>query len=84
MYVVSETESDRRVGRDWFETVTSDASNRSSVPLVWKAVQRLWHWFDVEIKEEDYDDGLPIGKRRAWWDEVVSMLIEIEGYIALY
>lgn len=82
--MVAENEVDRRAGREWFETVTSDSNNRSSVPPVWEAVKRMWTWFDTEFKEEDYDDELPIGKRHAWWEDVVEMLVENEGEIALY
>lgn len=84
MCMVSETEVDRAVGKEWFETVTGDASNRSSVPPVWGAVKRMWDWLDQDFREKEYDDSLPIGDRHAWWEEVTTMLIETEGEIALY
>lgn len=82
--MASETETARQVGREWFETVTSDSSNRSSVPPVWRAVKRLWNWYDKDFKEGEYDDDMPIGKWQAWWEETIEMLIETEGYIASY
>ncbi|KAK5453478.1 hypothetical protein LTS15_006663 [Exophiala xenobiotica] len=82
--MVATSESDRRVGREWFEVVTSDSSNRSSVPPVWKAVQRMWEWFDNEYIEAEFDEDSPIGERHAWWEDAVEHLIETDGEIPLY
>ncbi|KAK4141811.1 uncharacterized protein C8A04DRAFT_30656 [Dichotomopilus funicola] len=54
-----------------------------SVPPVWTAVQNLWTWLDNELKEEDYDEDLAIGDRRAWWEDMVNEFVEKNGVLSL-
>lgn len=54
-----------------------------SVPPVWTAVQNLWTWLDNELQEEEYDEDLAIGDRRAWWEDMVDELVEKNGILSL-
>ncbi|EDN10496.1 predicted protein [Histoplasma mississippiense (nom. inval.)] len=81
MSLVSYQQHDRDVARDWFETVLLAASCRSSVPPVWEAVQVLWEWMDAELVDEDnFDNAVPIGERRAWWEDMVAYLLDKVGW----
>ncbi|KAH6634685.1 fungal-specific transcription factor domain-containing protein [Chaetomium sp. MPI-SDFR-AT-0129] len=83
MAIGSYKEEDREVARDWFGTVAGHGQCRSSVPPVWTAVQNLWTWLDNELKEEDYDEDLAIGDRRAWWEDMVNEFVEKNGVLSL-
>ncbi|PGH08398.1 hypothetical protein GX51_01224 [Blastomyces parvus] len=84
MSLVSSQQDDRDVARNWFETVLLAASCRSSVPPVWEAVQALWKWMDTElVDEENFDDTIPIGERRAWWEDMVTHLLDKVGWVSL-
>ncbi|EER45127.1 conserved hypothetical protein [Histoplasma capsulatum H143] len=81
MSLVSYQQHDRDVARNWFETVLLAASCRSSVPPVWEAVQVLWEWMDAELVDEDnFDNAVPIGERRAWWEDMVAYLLDKVGW----
>ncbi|KFY34675.1 hypothetical protein V494_06556 [Pseudogymnoascus sp. VKM F-4513 (FW-928)] len=81
--IVSIREEDYNVVNRWFEQIVSGAGCRSSVPPVWPVVKSLWKWLDVSIVNETYDEEVPIGQRRAWWEEMVEYLIEKEGWLSL-
>ncbi|EGC41084.1 conserved hypothetical protein [Histoplasma capsulatum var. duboisii H88] len=82
MSLVSYQQHDRDVARNWFETVLLAASCRSSVPPVWEAVQVLWEWMDAELVDEDnFDNAVPIGERRAWWEDMVAYLLDKVGWL---
>ncbi|KFY16397.1 hypothetical protein V492_01382 [Pseudogymnoascus sp. VKM F-4246] len=81
--IVSIREEDYNVVNGWFEQIVSGAGCRSSVPPVWPVVKSLWKWLDVSIVNETYDEEVPIGQRRAWWEEMVEYLIEKEGWLSL-
>lgn len=50
---------------------------------MWTAVQNLWTWLDNELQEEEYDEDLAIGDRRAWWEDMVDELVEKNGILSL-
>ncbi len=54
-----------------------------SVPPVWLVVKSLWQWMENSLFNETYNEGVPIGQRRAWWEEMVGHLIEQEGWVSL-
>jgi hypothetical protein len=54
-----------------------------SVPPVWKVVQSIWAWMEINLVDEQFDEASPIGTRRAWWEEMVEYLIETEGFVSL-
>jgi hypothetical protein len=44
----------------------------------------MWEWMDVELSEEEnFDEAVPVGSRRAWWEEMVAHLIEKVGWVSL-
>ncbi|KAK0703672.1 fungal-specific transcription factor domain-containing protein [Lasiosphaeria miniovina] len=83
MAVASYREEDREVARQWFEVVLGEAQCRSSVPPVWTAIQKLWHWLDKEVKEQPYDEEQLVGDRQAWWEDMVDELVKESGVLSL-
>ena len=37
----------------------------------------------TSLPNETYNDAVPIGQRRPWWEEMVEHLIEQEGWLSL-
>ncbi|KAL2417897.1 hypothetical protein ABEF95_005553 [Exophiala dermatitidis] len=85
MAIVSYTEEDRAVAREWFETALSHGG-RSSIPSVWHATKLLWAWLDASAAAEDsvpFDEDTPVGHRYAWWEDMVEYLMQEVGWISL-
>lgn len=69
--------------REHIKGVISDYGFQS-VPPVWEAVQVLWEWMDAELVDEDnFDNAVPIGERRAWWEDMVAYLLDKVGWVSL-
>jgi len=83
MSLISYHPKDREIFRDWFDTIVLNVGCRSSVPPVWEAVKRMWIWLDATFSDEYFDESRPIGERNAWWEIMVTHLVETEGYISL-
>lgn len=43
----------------------------------------MWFWMDVELTDEHYDEKTPIGQRSAWWERMVTRLVDEAGVISL-
>lgn len=81
---------DRNVAREWFETICSAASERSSVPPTWASLQRIWAWMDAHADElkgiEDADaemEEVEASSRLSWWELTVDWILRNEGHLSL-
>ncbi|KAF2456597.1 fungal-specific transcription factor domain-containing protein [Lineolata rhizophorae] len=81
--LVSVSEEDFGIARNWFETVLSATSCRSSVPPVWDALKILRIWVDGEITDEPHIDMIPVGQRQPWWEDIVAHATETVGTLCL-
>ncbi|ODA82236.1 hypothetical protein RJ55_00743 [Drechmeria coniospora] len=64
----------KQVSKTWFDEVISTPV-RSSVPPLYEVLGRIWQWIDTEIDQPPLPtsvDAQPIGKRHAWWEQLVE------------
>jgi hypothetical protein len=54
-----------------------------SVPPVWKALQGMWQWIDMELVDDPDDDDIPIWQKQPWWENMVAKLTEEYGLLNL-
>lgn len=84
---------DRKVGREWFETVCVTAGDRSSVPPPWESLKRTWAWMDGEVEGDagliedpvvlEGEEEKELGQRAAWWEQMVERVVKHEGILSL-
>lgn len=43
----------------------------------------MWVWMDTETPDAGFDESIAVGLRTAWWENVVSYLMEKFGWISL-
>ncbi|KAH6869273.1 fungal-specific transcription factor domain-containing protein [Thelonectria olida] len=69
----------KQASRAWFEQVVRTPV-RSSVPPLYRVLQRIWAWIDAEIEIPSMPTQLPktIGRRLPWWEYLIAKIHEKE------
>ncbi|KAF4452636.1 hypothetical protein F53441_4575 [Fusarium austroafricanum] len=69
----------KAISKGWFEQVVSTPV-RSSVPPLYRALERIWKWIDNEVKcpPELAPVAKSIGERYPWWEHLVAKVLDEE------
>ncbi|KAK2666173.1 Fungal transcription factor [Fusarium oxysporum f. sp. vasinfectum] len=71
--LLATTSKHMAVSKDWFEAVVKEPV-RSSVPLLYEVLDRIWGWIGEELKvpKEPTAISKSIGDRKPWWEDLVA------------